>query len=100
MKANRLIWVIVLQLLGTTPAQLYAQQTEADRKLFLELKTRAEKGDIQAMSSIGFNYEYGMLGEPTNATEAVKWYEKAANCGDAFAQFSLGKMSTRTRCRS
>ena len=45
-------------------------------------------------------------GVPENDTEAVKWYRKAAEQGDASAQYNLGVMyangwgRSRGRCRS
>ena len=68
-----------------------AEPTEAQRKLFLETKVKAEKGDAAAQNRLGAFYESGD-GVPKDDAEAVKWYRKAADQGDADAQFNLGFM--------
>src|SRR5258706_13433280 len=65
MKALWLTWTLLL-LLSVVPVQLFAQQTDADRKLFREIKAMAENGDADSLSLIGGCYQYGLLGQPTN----------------------------------
>jgi len=89
MKANRLAWSLLLFLLNGLAVQISAQQSEADRKLFEEIKAYAEKGDPKAQYTLGFCYTKG-FGVTKDASEAVKWYRKAAEQGDAGAQYSLG----------
>jgi len=55
------------------------------------LRARAEAGDAEAQSNLGFRYEYGE-GVPEDSEEAVRWYRRAANQGHADAQYSLGAM--------
>jgi TPR repeat protein len=91
MKANQLAFTLLL-LLNAVAFQLPAQQSEADRNLFQEIKAKAENGDADSLSLIGGCYQYGFLGQPTNSAEAVKWCRRAADRGFARAQWSLGRM--------
>jgi len=58
----------------------------------LTLKEKAEGGDAEAQSMLGFDYETGLGGEKQDPKEAVKWYQKAAEQGFAEAQHNLGFM--------
>ena len=51
----------------------------------------AKKGHSDAQTLLGSIYDYGQ-GVPQSNQEAVKWYRKAADQGNAQAQFSLGVM--------
>ena len=53
MKANRLRWFLLLLVVGAV-FQLPAQQTEADRKRFEEIKAPAQKGGAEANASSAF----------------------------------------------
>jgi hypothetical protein len=66
-----------------------AQQTEANRKLFAEIKEFAEKGNAQAQYYLGDCYNLG-VGVVTNRTAAVKWWRKAAEQGYVSAQYNVG----------
>ena len=66
-----------------------AQQSEALRKLFLEDKAKAEKGDAVAQYNLGIRYADGQ-GVEKDDVEAVKWYRKAAEQNVASAQSNLG----------
>ena len=68
---------------------LGAQQTEAERKVFRELKAKADKGDPQSEYGVGQLYLQGM-GVAADPKKAVRWYRKAAEHGFAQAQFQLG----------
>jgi len=46
------------------------------------IKEAAEQGDAYAQHSLGMAYGYGE-GVPEDDEEAVKWYRKAAEQGDA-----------------
>ena len=46
---------------------------------------------LRAQLQIGYQYNYGE-GVPASATEAVRWYAKAAAQNDATAQANLGDM--------
>ena len=61
----------------------------------LELQSEAEKGVPQAQYELGVRYEYGLRGVGLNFEEAKKWYYKAAEQGDPFAQNNLGMMYNR-----
>jgi TPR repeat protein len=57
-----------------------------------QAKAAANNGDIEAMNAMGFWYEEGWSGLSKDDTQAVNWYRKAAEQGNAFAQNSLGSM--------
>src|SRR5260221_133949 len=59
-----------------------------DERLSLILLA-AEKGDAVTQNKLGYAYEYGK-GVPKDETEAVRWYQKAADQGYAKAQLNLG----------
>ena len=46
------------------------------------IKERAEQGDAEAQSALGIMYDLGE-GVPEDDAEAVKWYRKAAEQGNA-----------------
>ena len=56
---------------------ILAQQTEADRKLLADIRTKAETGNAQSQSELGAVFFFGNLGVPKNEEEVVKWYRKA-----------------------
>ncbi len=68
------------------------QSTESEmRSLSLsELQTKAESGDPAAQIELGSRYEWGIKGVVENGVEAVKWYRRAAELGNAEAQWRLG----------
>jgi len=51
----------------------------------------ADKGNLDAMQSIGFLH-YNGLGVSQNYSLAAEWYEKAASAGHPAAQTDLGFM--------
>lgn len=51
---------------------------------------KAQAGDAEAQWRMGFNYDYGNEGFSKNKSEAVKWYRKSAENGNAEAQNRLG----------
>ena len=55
----------------------------------LTLRERASKGDPEAQFNLGKNYEAGRGGLKKDYTEAERWYRRAAEQGDPFAQASL-----------
>lgn len=56
-----------------------------------ELKRRAEwKGDIDAAKKLAIMYRTGSDGVELSIQEAMKWYKKAANKGDAIAMGWVG----------
>ena len=58
---------------------------------FDETKALADQGLAAAQTTLGFMYSHGD-DVPENNAEAVKWYRKAADQGDADAQSNLGIM--------
>jgi len=62
-------------------------QKEIDYSDDLEVKKWAEKGDAGAQHNLGLMY-YDGEGVVQDYIEAVKWYRKAADQGDAPAQAS------------
>ncbi len=68
--------------------QLRAQQASSGQESFEDIKTKAEKGDAQAESILGYRYSEGK-GVKQDYAEAVKWLRKATDQGDAAAQFNL-----------
>jgi len=54
------------------------------------LKIKAESGDVGAQISLGHCYSCGQHGVAVDYKEALRWYTKAAEQGDANGQNSLG----------
>lgn len=79
-----LLGVVILVLPGA-----HAQQAEALRRQFAELKARADKGDAHAQAAVGDAYTNGE-GVAKSHAEAAKWYRLAADQNVAEAQFNLG----------
>jgi len=61
---------------------------DADERLFRVQLAMAEKGDVRAQYYLGEMHEQG-LGTRQDLGEAFKWYEKAAEKGDAWAKRKL-----------
>jgi len=74
-------------LANSQPTQ--AQQSDADFKLFDDTRVKAESGNATAQYNLGYCYEYGR-GVAKDYVEAAKWYRKAADQGDSYAQCNLG----------
>jgi len=55
----------------------------------LSLRERAEKGDAEAQFNLAKNYEAGRGGLKKDYAEAERWYLRAAEQGDPFAQASV-----------
>src|SRR5439155_655239 len=71
--------------------RMSAQDGEAERKLFEEIKAKAETGDAEAQYSFGAYYAYyGGKFVPKDLSEAARWWRKAADQGHAGAQRNLG----------
>jgi TPR repeat protein len=56
----------------------------------------ADKGDITAISNLGFMYVKG-IGIEKNQEDGIKWYRKAAEKGHVTSQFNLGIMYAKGR---
>ncbi len=94
---DELEWVIV----SPEPAAPAASRTNGRKKSasppasafsFQETRERAEKGDASAQATLGFMCELG-IDAPVDRTEAVKWYRKAAEQGNARAQLNLHQIA-------
>ncbi|MGD0208561.1 MAG: tetratricopeptide repeat-containing serine protease family protein [Verrucomicrobiota bacterium] len=88
MNATRLTWVVIALAL-ISAAETPAQQTQADRKLFEDVKVKAEKGDAAAAAGLASFYIAGR-GVPQDYAQAVKWLRKAAEGDVVLAQSFLG----------
>src|SRR6266581_138817 len=87
MKANRLASTLVLII--AVAVQLPAQQADAERKHFAEIRDKAKKGDATAQCELGKAYYLGQS-VPLDFAEAAKWFRKSAEQDNLFAQSSLG----------
>lgn len=70
---------------------MFTLTADASAKNFNELMWKALQGDVQAQCDLAFMYYEGK-GVEKNYTEAAKWYQEAANAGNAVAQSQLGNM--------
>src|SRR5437016_7075537 len=89
MKANQLKRLLI-SLFVSTVSQLTAHQTEADRQLLVDLRAKADKGDVESQTELGVAFHLGKFGLAKNGEEAVRWYRKAAEQNYSGAQFNLG----------
>ena len=81
MKANRLVWMLLLLLLGNGCKDKSVSSITV-------IRAKAEKGDAVAQYNLGRCYAKGQ-GVATNEVEAVKWCRKAAEQNYRAAQYSL-----------
>ena len=72
-----------------TQPTLLQQTSEPDVNYFNRLLKLAATGNVEAQVGVAEAYFYGR-GVATNRVEAVRWYRRAAEAGEAFAQASLG----------
>lgn len=56
---------------------------------------QAQKGNANAESTLGIWYRDGSHGLTKNLAQSIIWFRKAAELGDAEAQFTLGTMYSR-----
>lgn len=80
-------WLFMILLITGVPVKA-AGLDDADERLFHVQLAMAEKGDVRAQYYLGEMHEQG-LGTRQNLGEAFKWYEKAAEKGDAWAKRKL-----------
>src|SRR6266436_368026 len=88
MKATPTAWFLLLFFLVSCASQRPAQQSEAERKLLADFRSKAEKGDADAQCHLGDCYYFGK-GVAKDDVEAVKWWRKAAEQNLALAQANL-----------
>jgi TPR repeat protein len=70
----------------------------AQRAAFVEIRRKAEAGEARSMLELGMAYLVGM-GTEINRSAGVSWTLKAAEKGDALAQFSYGHICRRGELR-
>jgi TPR repeat protein len=66
-------------------------RTEKCEAIFCLCRSSAEHGNARAQTLLGSMYEFGHA-VPSDNSEAIKWYEAAANQGHADAQVRLGRL--------
>ncbi len=90
MKSNHAVLALLCLSLSVT-IQLAAQQSEVDRKLFEEIRTKAEQGDVESQLKLAMYYWEGKHGA-VDKTNAFRWMQTAAAQSDLRARFLLGVM--------
>lgn len=90
MQENRVV-AIVKYLKNDTllNSQTVTAAAEDDRKIFHQIKIKAETGDAQAQLQLAFYYDTGK-GVTRDGAEALKWYKCSAEQGNAISQFNVG----------
>ena len=66
------------------------KQAKANQAQVAALRAKAEAGDAHAMGRLGFSYRDGTRGLKKDATQAFKWFKKAADLRDPPAATSCG----------
>jgi TPR repeat protein len=79
---------------GKTNSREKSEPPPSNATAFQETKARAAKGDAAAQAALGFRYELGIDGS-VNTFEAIKWYRKAAQQGNARAQCNLDHIAAQ-----
>lgn len=73
-------------------AEQQRQAVEAERQRaakFERLRNAAEGGDVEAMAALADVLDAGQHGLPPDQAQALAWYQKAAEAGNAEAMFRL-----------
>jgi TPR repeat protein len=78
--------------LATINGQQKSAPSPSNSIAFQETKVRAHNGDAAAQAALGFMCELG-LDAPVDCAQAVKWYRKAADRGNARAQLNLRQIA-------
>ena len=91
--AYLLQWFLIGLLMLSVPYAIAAQDISPAqiKKNTAELIKRAESGDAQSQYALGLVYRYG-IGVTRDAVLASVWFRKAAEQGNADAQYWLGVM--------
>lgn len=74
----------------------YALNFPAETKTTDQLLKEAEKGDFDAMNSLGVAYQKGD-GVVKDLPKALEWFQKSADGGNAWGQWNLGKLYANGR---
>jgi TPR repeat protein len=84
----------------STEERLYRGSAEAlaDSKALEVARQGAVQGIAESQATLGWFYYTGKGGVAQDRAEALRWYSKAAEQGDAFAQVSLGVMYANGIC--
>lgn len=82
-----LVWALLITASGAW-AQ-HSASTASDQKSVAVIERQAANGDAAAQCVLGVRYEQGK-GVPQDYAQAAAWYRKAAEQGDATAQYYLG----------
>jgi len=64
----------------------------SEKKDISEMIKAAESGNPKAQAELGLIYETGDTNVPQNISNAIEWYQKAVDGGDADAALHLGLM--------
>ncbi|MDR1349723.1 MAG: hypothetical protein LBJ59_02875 [Zoogloeaceae bacterium] len=59
---------------------------------FKEIRAKAEQNDAEAQNSLGALYKDGLQGVTQDYAKAIQWFHKAAEQGNARAQYNIGLM--------
>jgi len=86
MNSIRRLLLFVLAAFITSSLTARAQLSD-----FAELSAKAAQGNAEAQFKLGVRYHYGE-GVPQNYSEALKWFQKAADQNYALGQSELGYM--------
>ena len=78
---------LLLQLNSSANGQSSA---DYDAKTLADLRAKAEGGDAQSQCELGIAFYDGTVGLQQDKSEAVKWYRKAAEQNEVWAQAILG----------
>ena len=81
---SALFGIAIIALTITYPIYSFGSDIGDDITKIYELTLKAEQGDAVAQFNLGVKYDNGQ-GVPQDYAEAVKWYRKAAEQGDAGA---------------
>lgn len=68
------------------------EQNETPENFMERLQQQADKGDVDAMISLGYMNLYGLNGVPVNYKKAFEYYSRAAQSGDDVAINNLGSL--------
>lgn len=60
-----------------------------------DLMALAENGNTMAQRTLGERFAMGVEGAPKDMSQAISWWQKAADNGDALSQFNLGMVYLR-----
>ena len=96
MRRGRKLWSLAALLLGAGCAGEPAYPPGTPPAIVLP--GLAEQGDAEAQVSLGWMYQTGQVFDQDYG-EAARWYRRAADQGNALAQYSLAELYARRRGR-